>query len=129
MNFRTATQAALSTKPLLKLEKYGERSRARTYDPLIKSQLLYQLSYAPGGRANAPTRPLCPAPTFSPHPSIPNLQSRVTPSSASRWIWADSSSPKPSIVVSIADPPWEISGSGTPPTGMAPVTIATLTKT
>ena len=27
--------------------KSGGRSRARTYDPLIKSQLLYQLSYAP----------------------------------------------------------------------------------
>ena len=26
----------------------GGRSRTRTYDPLIKSQLLYQLSYAPG---------------------------------------------------------------------------------
>src|SRR5258708_10357719 len=26
---------------------HGGRSRARTYDPLIKSQLLYQLSYAP----------------------------------------------------------------------------------
>src|SRR4051794_6924143 len=26
----------------------GGRSRDRTYDPLIKSQLLYQLSYAPG---------------------------------------------------------------------------------
>ncbi len=25
----------------------GGRSRVRTYDPLIKSQLLYQLSYAP----------------------------------------------------------------------------------
>jgi hypothetical protein len=25
----------------------GGRSRTRTYDPLIKSQLLYQLSYAP----------------------------------------------------------------------------------
>jgi hypothetical protein len=25
----------------------GGRSRIRTYDPLIKSQLLYQLSYAP----------------------------------------------------------------------------------
>ena len=29
---------------------YGGRSRTRTYDPLIKSQLLYQLSYAPGNR-------------------------------------------------------------------------------
>ena len=26
----------------------GGRTRARTWDPLIKSQLLYQLSYAPG---------------------------------------------------------------------------------
>ena len=32
---------------LILLEKDGGRSRARTYDPLIKSQLLYQLSYAP----------------------------------------------------------------------------------
>jgi hypothetical protein len=28
-------------------EKPGGRTRARTWDPLIKSQLLYQLSYAP----------------------------------------------------------------------------------
>src|SRR5262249_43003043 len=28
-------------------EKLGGRTRARTWDPLIKSQLLYQLSYAP----------------------------------------------------------------------------------
>jgi hypothetical protein len=27
--------------------KTGGRTRARTWDPLIKSQLLYQLSYAP----------------------------------------------------------------------------------
>ena len=27
------------------LEKLGGRTRARTWDPLIKSQLLYQLSY------------------------------------------------------------------------------------
>lgn len=26
---------------------FGGRTRARTWDPLIKSQLLYQLSYAP----------------------------------------------------------------------------------
>jgi hypothetical protein len=30
--------------------KIGGRSRTRTYDPLIKSQLLYHLSYAPGQR-------------------------------------------------------------------------------
>ena len=29
------------------MEKFGGCSRIRTYDPLIKSQLLYQLSYAP----------------------------------------------------------------------------------
>jgi hypothetical protein len=29
------------------LEKIGGRTRIRTLDPLIKSQLLYQLSYAP----------------------------------------------------------------------------------
>ena len=29
------------------LEKVGGRTGARTPDPLIKSQLLYQLSYAP----------------------------------------------------------------------------------
>ena len=29
------------------LEIIGGRSRTRTYDPLIKSQLLYHLSYAP----------------------------------------------------------------------------------
>ena len=28
-------------------EKFGGRTRTRTWDPLIKSQLLYQLSYAP----------------------------------------------------------------------------------
>ena len=28
----------------------GGRTRTRTLDPLIKSQLLYQLSYAPVGR-------------------------------------------------------------------------------
>ncbi len=29
------------------IEKFGGRTRTRTLDPLIKSQLLYQLSYAP----------------------------------------------------------------------------------
>src|SRR5205085_12009435 len=44
--------ARLSTKkkgPRLGLIhlRHGGRTRARTWDPLIKSQLLYQLSYAP----------------------------------------------------------------------------------
>jgi hypothetical protein len=29
------------------VSEFGGRSRTRTYDPLIKSQLLYHLSYAP----------------------------------------------------------------------------------
>ena len=34
----------------------GGRTRTRTLDPLIKSQLLYQLSYAPGSTAVARER-------------------------------------------------------------------------
>ncbi len=30
------------------MDRFGGRTRTRTLDPLIKSQLLYQLSYAPG---------------------------------------------------------------------------------
>ena len=52
------------------LEKLGGRTRARTWDPLIKSQLLYQLSYAPGtgvqeslrkSRSFSKAPPRCPA--------------------------------------------------------------------
>ena len=32
---------------LIAEDYFGGRSRTRTYDPLIKSQLLYHLSYAP----------------------------------------------------------------------------------
>ena len=34
----------------MQFEIIGGRTRIRTLDPLIKSQLLYQLSYAPSGR-------------------------------------------------------------------------------
>jgi len=37
--------------------------------------------------------------------------------------------PIPIITMIIADPPWETSGSGTPPMGMEPVTIAILKAT
>jgi hypothetical protein len=36
------------------LEKIGGCTRARTWDPLIKSQLLYQLSYTPHARPIGP---------------------------------------------------------------------------
>ena len=39
--------------------KFGGRTRIRTLDPLIKSQLLYQLSYAPGSRCGDPRKPAC----------------------------------------------------------------------
>jgi hypothetical protein len=38
------------------LRRLGGRTRARTWDPLIKSQLLYQLSYAPGLGPKKPLR-------------------------------------------------------------------------
>jgi hypothetical protein len=34
----------------------GGRTRARTWDPMIKSHLLYQLSYAPGTRPGKPSQ-------------------------------------------------------------------------
>jgi hypothetical protein len=38
------------------LEKLGGRTRARTWDPMIKSHLLYQLSYAPGTCREKPSQ-------------------------------------------------------------------------
>jgi hypothetical protein len=52
-------------KPLHASDLLGGRTRARTWDPLIKSQLLYQLSYAPGtysGKAFARGRRLASRP-------------------------------------------------------------------
>ncbi len=37
----------------------GGRTRTRTLDPLIKSQLLYQLSYAPGSTGGSAAKPGC----------------------------------------------------------------------
>ena len=34
----------------------GGRTRARTWDPMIKSYLLYQLSYAPGSWSGKPSQ-------------------------------------------------------------------------
>jgi hypothetical protein len=43
------TSGSRRTKKMLSRDRYldGGRTRTRTLDPLIKSQLLYQLSYAP----------------------------------------------------------------------------------
>src|SRR5690606_30071527 len=45
---------ALSAPRSLVSKKTGRRTGTRTPDPLIKSQLLYQLSYAPAGRTPRP---------------------------------------------------------------------------
>ncbi|CAH1666911.1 hypothetical protein CHELA20_52035 [Hyphomicrobiales bacterium] len=51
----------------------GGRTRARTLDPLIKSQLLYQLSYAPAAtlterrELGVVTKELCPCPAPQTH--------------------------------------------------------------
>src|SRR5262249_19472542 len=54
-------------RPLIDLGKFGGRTRTRTLDPLIKSQLLYQLSYAPGPTGSVPRRgPFSKGPSPSP---------------------------------------------------------------
>src|SRR6059058_3349942 len=47
---------SLSKFPSNSLILFGGRTRTRTWDPLIKSQLLYQLSYAPGIPPRSPAR-------------------------------------------------------------------------
>ena len=47
---RAYSEPKTSGEPRQPLENIGGRSRTRTYGPLIKSQLLYQLSYAPAPR-------------------------------------------------------------------------------
>jgi hypothetical protein len=44
---RGAITAQQQMSPMLDHRLSGGRTRTRTLDPLIKSQLLYQLSYAP----------------------------------------------------------------------------------
>src|SRR5204863_846976 len=85
-------------------EKLGGRTRARTWDPLIKSQLLYQLSYAPGTGSEKPSRggsfskatPHCPAkgPKFSrPLRSCRTAKSRWIPAA---WRICPEEAPAPS---------------------------------
>ena len=54
---------------------------------------------------------------------------RASPNSMSRCTCTDISIPKPIITVIIAEPPCDTSGNGTPPTGIAPITMAMLTNT
>jgi hypothetical protein len=111
------------------LSEYGGRTRARTWDPLIKSQLLYRLSYAsirpvaawrPTGRERANSRGVggwqpvfC---TQSKRQSNLGRLARAMPITTPIRI----------ITVIIALPPQLISGNGMPTTGARPITIIML---
>ncbi|MDB5682705.1 MAG: hypothetical protein JWM75_403 [Sphingomonas bacterium] len=112
---------------MIRSKEYGGRTWARTKDPLIKSQLLYQLSYAsmpvglggwavpvadrPGSRVfcgcKHPTATLC------------HRARRLLRSIAIRM-------PMHSSTVIIAEPPNDTNGSGMPTTGASPITIIRL---
>jgi hypothetical protein len=118
--------------------QYGGRTWARTKDPLIKSQLLYQLSYAsiPGsvrGALEAPPlrggRRLASV-TFVANPFLPKPEKSPYQRTVCRfWRSIDIRMPMHSITDICADPPKLISGSGTPTTGARPITIAMLIAT
>jgi hypothetical protein len=56
---------------------FGGRTRARTWDPMIKSHLLYQLSYAPG---TGPEYPWVRTASFSKaNPPCPATRQRFSP--------------------------------------------------
>ena len=111
-------------EPLRSLENYGGRTWARTKDPLIKSQLLYQLSYASvpiealaarlGKRAVSKGAGSC-KPFFA-----YQLGRRRF------WRSIDIRMPMHSSTVIDADPPKLTSGSGMPTTGARPITISRL---
>jgi hypothetical protein len=59
MRPRKAHSGAINAKRLKKVPTHGlggGRTRARTWDPMIKSHLLYQLSYAPGTGPEKPSQ-------------------------------------------------------------------------
>ena len=47
VEIRRLDRTKVSAQPMRLKEEIGEPDRIRTCDPLIKSQLLYQLSYGP----------------------------------------------------------------------------------
>ena len=62
-----------------KFEIFGGRTRTRTLDPLIKSQLLYQLSYAPGSTGGSAAKPRCLSKGRPPCPASRTSASRGNP--------------------------------------------------
>ena len=122
--------------PLYK--RFGGRTWARTKDPLIKSQLLYQLSYASmTGMSKAPWK----SATASGGRALANrggdANPFLPPGALRRYqrttFWfcrsIDIRIPMQISTVICADPPKLISGKGTPTTGARPITIAMLIDT
>ncbi len=104
--------------------KNGGRTWARTKDPLIKSQLLYQLSYASVPSRKRPYSDCCVAakPSFGgpynklPPPCLPHRSTAMIV-------------PMQIMLVIIEEPPWLMNGSGMPTTGASPMTIIRLMQT
>jgi hypothetical protein len=110
-----------------KYEKFGGHTWARTKDPLIKSQLLYQLSYA-----STPTFPSARIIGLPPYSDCRNDRkgvSQLNPRGPSRHRLAAMMVPMQIMLVSIDDPPWLMKGRGMPTTGARPVTIIRLIAT
>ena len=88
----------------------GGRTRTRTWDPLIKSQLLYHLSYAPRWRAwDGVRREAALLAEGFRHVQKSPVDQMMPPEARgiSTWRWTCTliSSPKPTMTVSIAVPP------------------------
>ena len=114
------------------MKKFGGRTWARTKDPLIKSQLLYQLSYASAPyRRGAPIAAVRGASSpflgkrpghsrqFQDRPIRPVRPQRSTAMMVPTQI----------MLVIIEEPPWLMKGSGMPTTGARPITIIRLMHT
>ena len=123
----------------------GGRTWARTKDPLIKSQLLYQLSYASTlSVSDFPPAALA----LCARPVPPGALPIATESREGRGFFRKMSRdfeicqrpPRPqrstamivpmhSMLVIIDEPPWLMNGSGIPTTGASPITIDRLIAT
>ena len=129
------SKTPLSRKVTLFCGKTGGRTWARTKDPLIKSQLLYQLSYASvTGCDGEPCAIGMRAISIAGRRCKPF--SRTGPRSARHqrvvrrfWRSIDIRMPSDNNTVICAEPPKLTSGSGMPTTGAIPITIDRLIAT
>ena len=112
-------------------KEYGGRTWARTKDPLIKSQLLYQLSYA-SVRVIAAARFVRSA-RYSDCSALGKGVDgpRIQPNASGRRLQRATAMivPRQIMLVIIDEPPWLMNGSGMPTTGASPITIIRLIAT